>query len=431
MTPASNRGTSRHLEHALLLIEQGRADLAERSLREHLAAEPDDGEAVALLALTQADSGQATTALDTATAALRLVPESPTAHYALASAALANGRYGAAADAANEVIRLAPGDSLGYQALTIARSSQLRSRDALVAAEAGLRLDPTNDTLLGLHAIVLTQLGRSGEAAVSFEEALRVAPTNPLLHAGLGIRNLYDSRWDAAAESFQESLRLGPTNESARIGLVEALKARNPLYGALLAGTFAFMKLGTRGVVILVAGWLVIQYVLRGILNDPATERLGFILTLIYGFVIWLYGAAPSIFDFLLFHHPVGRDALSADEIREAKATGWLIAIAIAAAIAWLLTGTPTALFWAVIVALGLVMPLANVYSVRPGLIRRAFAAYLCVAATLGLTSIVLRAIGTATNDTQRMSTAEPLFIAAVIMIVAATWLSWPAALKT
>jgi tetratricopeptide (TPR) repeat protein len=408
------------------LLQQGRPDLAERSLRDHLAGAPDDGEALALLALVQVDR-QAKLALTTALDAVEAAPDAPIAHYALSVTSNENKRHGHAVTAANETIRLAPRETLGYQALASAWASQRRWHDALAAADAGLRLDPEDKDLLRIRGIVLAQTGRRADAAATFEGALRLDPTDPGLLVGQGLAHLHENRPFDAVDVFREALRIDPTNDPARAGLVEALKARNPIYGALLGVTLAVSRLGRRGTVALIVGWLIFQFVMRRMQLDPATERTALLLTYVYALFVWFTFAAPSIFDLLLRIDPLGRNALSSEDIREANATGLLIAIGIAAGVGVFLTGA-TPFFWLLIVALGLVIPLANMYLVGPGKLRLGFGAYLLVAATLGVSAVVLRALGSALGDPGRMATAEGLFIATTVMFVLATWMSWPAA---
>jgi tetratricopeptide (TPR) repeat protein len=429
MREPGSRGVSRDLEYANVLLQQGRPDLAERSLRDHLAGAPDDGEALAMLALVQVDR-QAAQALKTALDAVEAAPEAPIAHYALSVASNENRRHGHAVTAANETIRLAPMATLGYQALASAWASQRRWREALAAADAGLRLDPEDKDLLRIRGIVLAQTGRRADAAATFEGALRLDPTDPGLLVGQGLAHLHENRPVDAVEVFREALRIDPTNDAAREGLVEALKARNPIYGAMLSVALAVSRLGTKGAVALIVGWLVFQNIVRRLLDDPAVRPFALIVVGMYAFVVWFSCAASSVFDLLLRLDPIGRHALSSEQIREANATGLLIVVGVAAGVGAILTGLATPLVYLAVVALGLVIPLSNVYLVRPGKARLALAAYVFVAATVGLTAVLLAAIGATQGQPGRLATAEDLFFLDLILFAIATWLSWPAALK-
>jgi Flp pilus assembly protein TadD len=416
--------SNQDLERAIVLIQQGRSDLAERFLHDHLSGAPQDGHALALLSLVHLDRQRPRQALETALDAVEASPELPIAHYALSVASKDNGRHEAAVIAANEAIRLAPSASIGYVALATALFERRRWQEALGAADAGLAVDPEDKDLLRIRGLVQAHTGRRADAAATFQGALRLDPTDPGLLMGQGLAYLHENRPRDAATVFREALRVDPSNDAARAVLVEALKARNPIYGALLGGTLALWRLGRKATVALIVIWVVFQVIVRRMLADPTTERLALDIAYVYAAFVWFTFAAPSIFDLLLRLDPVGRDALSREQVLEANATGALVVLGVAAGLGAIVT-TATPLVWLMIVALGLVIPLGNVYLVRPGKLRLAFTAYLVIAATLGLTAVVLRAIGTAAGDAARMAASETLFIAAAIMFVVATWIAW------
>ena len=82
--------------------------------------------------------------------------------------------------------------------------------------------------------MALTHLGRKAEAESTLGEALAEDPEDALAHANLGWASLHKSNPDKALEHFREALRLDPTMEWARLGVVEALKARHLVYRVML-----------------------------------------------------------------------------------------------------------------------------------------------------------------------------------------------------
>jgi tetratricopeptide (TPR) repeat protein len=278
--------------------------------------------------------------------------------------------------------------------------------------------------------MVLAQTGRRADAAATFEGALRLDPTDPGLLVGQGLAHLHENRPFDAVDVFREALRIDPTSDAARSGLVEALKARNPIYGALLGTALAVSRLGTKGTVALIVGWLVFQNVMRRLMDDPAIRPYAFIIVCLYAFAVWFTCAAPSVFDLLLRLDPLGRNALSSEQIREANATGVLVVIGVVAGIVAIATSLAAPPVYLAVLALGLVIPLSNVFLVGPGKARLAFAAYLFAAATIGLTAVLLAVIGATQDQPARLATAEDLFFLDLVLFAIATWLSWPAALK-
>src|SRR5205085_1539069 len=135
----------KHFQHALVLLEQRRFDLAEEKLRQSLMAAPEDGMTHAFLAqcLCERKAWEAATA--EARQAIHCEPDLPLAHAALAR-----------------------------------------------------------------------------------------VPEDAFSHANQGWTLLHEGKPRKALEHFREALRLEPEMEFARLGIVEALKARNLIYGLML-----------------------------------------------------------------------------------------------------------------------------------------------------------------------------------------------------
>lgn len=415
----------RGLQHAEVLIRQGRPELAERSLREHLAQAPDDGRALALLGLTHVQRDRYDDAERAARSAIAIDPDQPFAHYVHALALSGLGRHKPAVAAANETIRLAPDASMGFAALASVRARQARWKDVLSAADAGLALEPDDSDLINLRGVALTQLGRRAEASLTYVDALREAPTHPGLLTGQGLAMLHARRPRDAMDAFREALRIDPTHEGARAGLVEAMKARNPLYGWFLSLMLVFSRLGTRGQILLIVGYLVGNRVIRGLVADPDTRMLGSILLAAYLLFVWLTFAASSLFDLLLRLDPIGRYALSREEITQANVVGALVAIGIPAGIVALITQAPTPTYLA-IVALGLVVPIDNVFMARGAPVRLALIGYAVIVGLLGAIAVGLSVAGVLTGAGDGL--AETLFFVMLAGIAISTWISWPLA---
>ena len=423
----------RDLSHAQVLLQQGRFDLAEESLRRHLAADPEHAGAHALLSLCLIKQERIKEGLAEAQAAIAADPEFPFAHYALSLAEEERGKHGAAQAAALETIRLAPDETIGYEALAIARAGKNDWRGVLEAANQGLRVDPENGSLLDVRGVAQAQLGDKQGADATFLASLERNPESSTALAGRGFAMLHAGKMEEALESYREALRLDPENEMARSGLVEALKARNPIYAVILAGLLWLSRLSGRALIAFFVGWFVLNRVIRQLGRSPETQPLAFVLLGVYLLVVWLSFAAVPLFNLVLRLDPLGKHALSDEQRQEANIVGLLVAFGLPVAVVALLTQSlPIGELAAIL--LGLVIPINNVYLSRPDSnLRLALQGYVVVVATLGGLAILA---GFATPagplaPLARDGLGETLFFGAIGLIALATWLSWPLARRS
>jgi tetratricopeptide (TPR) repeat protein len=406
-------------ERGALLLDQGRHDLAERELREHLAMNPDDGIAHALLALALVDLERLPEADREAQAAIALVPEEPFAHYARARVLMSRRAFGEAVAAARETIRLEPDHPRGHAALAGAHLGLRRWRDAVDATDAGLTLAPEHETLLTIRGLAQTQLGQRGASQASFEGALRRDPSNSYAHASRGLGLLHEGRMSDALEAFRESLRLDPANEMARSGLVEALKARNVVYAALLQATLYVGRLSGRATAVLFIGFFVVQRVLRGLaVTQPELRPIVVPLLVLYLVVVWFTYAADPLFNLLLRLDPLGRHALSPDQRLESTLVGPLVAVGIPAAVLAALTGGALSIVVAAL-CLGLVVPLASAFACDDGWPRTVMGLVTILVAFVG-------AVGIYMAITARTDVAFGMAVLCVALVGISSWLALP-----
>jgi tetratricopeptide (TPR) repeat protein len=222
------------------------------SAREVLASDPLEPAAHALLALGLAHLDQPGEAVGAGRQAVALDPEMAFTHYALGHALLEFDDTIGAERAAREALRLQPGAD-EYGLLAYVYSRQLRWKEALDAAEGGLEDDPNNECCKNFRALALTSLGRTTEATSAVRASLGADPDDAYAHANRGWLLLRASNVEEALDGFRVALRLDPGMEWARLGVIEALKARNPLYRVILRYTLWRGSAGTGTVSILVA----------------------------------------------------------------------------------------------------------------------------------------------------------------------------------
>lgn len=123
-----------------------------------------------------------------------------------------------------------------------------------------------------------------------------------------------------AMHHFRQALRVRPGHPGARSGVVEALKARHPLYRWLLQRTFALGRMSPAVQI----GIMVLAFVILRIVNMAVALRPDW-APMLWPFLIAtfmlcvLIGVASPIFNMLLWLDPEGRQSLTADETSGAK----------------------------------------------------------------------------------------------------------------
>lgn len=330
---------SAHLERARLLLAQSRYDLAEKELRRQLGEQPGDPEAHALLALCLVNDKRYAEATEEAKAAVALGPDIGYTYYVLADVFYRRNHYPEAEQTVAAAIELDPGDADFRALLAAIRFEQRSWAGALAAAEAGLQLDPEHISCNNLRAMALVKLGRRNEAGITLEGALARDPDNAATHANQGWTLLEKGDTLKALEHFREALRLDPTSEWARLGVLEALKARYPLYRLILMYFLWMSKLSSGAqMAIVFGGWFGYQF-LRGF-AERNPDLAPFVWPLMAAYMIFcvLTWTASPLFNLLLHLNRFGRMVLSEEE----KCVSLFVGICLLAALACL--G-----FWAVV----------------------------------------------------------------------------------
>ena len=386
--------SSTAFQRGVVLLGQGRFDLADREFRQELSLDPDNPLAHAFLALCLGRRDRDAEALREANEAVRIGPGLAFCHYVRGQSLHALGREDDAESAAIEAIRLDPVDADYPGLLASIAISRRRYAEAIAAAERGLALDPENLICANLRALALVQLGRKDEAVQALGSALADDPENALTHANQGWALLHQSDHVRALDHFREALRLDPDLEWARVGIVEALKARSPIYRQMLR---FFLWMGRLGPT---ARWMVILGFLfgRGLLaslSESAPALRPFItpvLILSFGFLLMTWIASP-LFNLTLRSSRFGRLALSRDQRVESNWIGASFLLAVGFGLAYFVTDNTIAFVGMAYFGL-MLLPLAVTFNQPKGRSRRLTALYTGVVAALGVSPLLVIAFG-------------------------------------
>lgn len=364
------------LERSSLLLEQGRYDLAEKELRRRLTEDHQDALAHALLAFCLMQQERLPEAEREAREAVSLAPDAAFSHFYLGQVLDHRDRLDPAAAAFQEAIRLDPEEADYQAALASIRVQQRRWDEALAAVEQGLELDPDHDGCTNLRAMILTQTGKTGEAHSTLDGALARDPDNAFTHANRGWTLLRESRPAPAIEHFREALRLDPSMEYARIGIVEAMKARNPIYRPILRFFLWMGSLQGRSQMWLILGLFFGVRLLRTIArsNPSLAPFLYPVIFLYLAFVLMTWVADP-LFNLLLRLDRFGRLALSREQLQASNWFGGVLGLALLSLVVGLVTLSQTLLLMA-LGAAALILPVTAVFRCRPGWPRWTMASY-------------------------------------------------------
>jgi tetratricopeptide (TPR) repeat protein len=372
---------SSHLEAALAFATHADWPRVVASARQALTAEPEDAIAQALLALGLAHLEQSRDAVDAGRRAVALAPELSFAHYALGWALLEHAEVSAAERCAREALRLEP-DSHGYALLAQVHVRQKRWAEAIRAAEQGLQIDPEHPGCANLRALSLGALGRSDEASAVMSNVLALDPDDAFGLSNRGWLMLRQSRPQEALESFREALRLDPTLDWARTGIIEALKARSPLYRIVLRYELWVGSLTARAQWFLIFGLFFGGRVVRALLrsNPGLWPVLGPVMAL-YIFVVFGSWIANPLSNLLLRVNPFGRLALNRPEKSASNLAGGSLVAAAFGFVAYLTTGNAG---WIVLTIVGafLLVPIGGAARAHGS---RAFRPLLVAAVLLGI----------------------------------------------
>ncbi len=324
---------------AALLLEHNRAAEAEKELRGHLAQSPHDVRALLLLSASLGAQDKDKEAVEVAKQAVGVAPGIDATHSQLARALLGSRELKSARDSAEEAVRLDPEDANNYGLLALILHHLNEHAHALRIAEHGLSIDPEHLGCLNVRSAELAHLKRFSEADSAMEKALEVDPENPYTHNNTGWAALRRGDHAKAMEHFREALRREPGMESARSGMIEALKARYWIYRQWLKYVFwvSNLKEGTQRFFI-IGAWL-LSRLLRSLAEQvPALEIFVWPLLIVYMLFAMSTWVIDPLTNLLLRFNRFGRYVLNRDEKLTSTLTGISMLVALASGLALIIT---------------------------------------------------------------------------------------------
>ena len=329
------------LDRADILFQRGRLDLAEREVARALAEEPESAYAHTLMGVIQWRADRDKEAERSLREAVRLAPDDPQPMRVLGLMYVSQGRLAEAKALAASVMEADPLEPHNHllNARVLALGGQ--GEEALGAVHCGLALNPDDEELLKFKTHLHTVMGQRDQAASSAARAVTRNPESADAHAMKGLTLMHAGQVREAHSHFIEALRLEPGHGMASQGLVETIKARNPVYRVMLAVFLWMGRLGGRTLMFLIVGAFLLAQVMRQVGNtNPAVAAWVTPVLVIYGLFVMMTWVSQPLFDLMLRLHPVGWHALGSRRRRASTAFGLLLLPVIPLLVVWAVTGS-------------------------------------------------------------------------------------------
>ncbi len=217
------------LQEILKVHQAGDLDAAESQYREWLAFNPDDPEALHLLAALRRQRNDLGEALELAQRAVALAPGRANLHNTLGGFLLHANQFAAARDTFATALRLDPnqfGAALGLAQAAVMLGDFDSARDALAKAD---RLAPGHPRVLVQKAALAQIRGDHQTAVKLYLEANQRDSRDPAIHANLGRSLDVLGQTTFAEQALRNALEIKPDYTAARVTLGQVLvKAGRP-----------------------------------------------------------------------------------------------------------------------------------------------------------------------------------------------------------
>jgi tetratricopeptide (TPR) repeat protein len=215
------------MQEALALHQQGRLREAEKLYIRTLKAAPGDFDALHLLGLIKAQSGQMGEACRLMSAALKINANVPDVLINFANVLHALKRDSEALDCLDKAIALRPGDPEAMLYRGNALSTLDRAEEAVSCFDAVLACNPGRGEALLNRGTALARLGRHAQALADFDAVLAQAPktVEALYNRGTALLDL--DRFAEAVEAFDRLLALAGGHARGWNNRGRALQALN------------------------------------------------------------------------------------------------------------------------------------------------------------------------------------------------------------
>lgn len=221
-----------------ILFQQKKYAQAEQMLKDLLTEDSTNIHFLSLLAEVNLQQDKFDVAKNIVDNAIGLSPDSPHLFYIRSRIALQQDDYKEAEKDIIQSIQLDPYDADYFALMANIKLIRKQYEQALEWADKALEMDAENLLGLNTRSSALLKLDRTEESFETIEGALREDPNSAYTHANYGWGLLEKGDHKKALDHFKESLKNDPNFPYAQSGMLEALKANNPVYKAFLKYAF-------------------------------------------------------------------------------------------------------------------------------------------------------------------------------------------------
>lgn len=303
------------LHKVSILIQQRKYAEADRILKDLLAQEPNDIRYLSLLAEVNLQQDNYDVARKVIDNAIGLSPDSPHLFYIKTRIAIQQNKYDEAESLIHHATKLDPGDADYYALHAHIKLLRKKYEEALASANEALALDSEHVLALNTRSTALLKLNRAEESFGTIEGALREDPNNAYTHANYGWGLLEKGNHKKAMEHFREALKNDPNLDYAQAGMMQALKATNPVYRLFLRYAFWMGNLTAKYQWAVIIGFYIMMRILRAAASsNPSLEPYLFpliVLLMLVAISTWVITPISNLF---LRFNPYGKFLLDKKE---------------------------------------------------------------------------------------------------------------------
>lgn len=227
--PSAGASNDRDLKLALRHAEAGRLAEAQRLCRQILARASGQSDALHLLGILSAQSGDLDGGIELIVQCIKFRPDWAEAHYNLGVALYLRGMIDQAISAYRRALEIQPVYPEAMNDLGVCLAARGETEAAMLLYRDAICFRPVYAEAHNNLANILKNLGRLDEAIASYVLALGYNPNFALAHNNLGVALLDRGRLDESLDAFRAALNIDPDYAEALNNLGNLLVERGQL----------------------------------------------------------------------------------------------------------------------------------------------------------------------------------------------------------
>ncbi len=324
---------NQHIQRARILFQQKRITDAEKEIGYALRENPDDAEALMLLAECKIETKEYDEAKRLLHSCVTVSPYYHRIYYLLAFCAYQQSSRSEAIEQLRKAIELNPEASSYYGLYAYILLDMHLYEEALQKADEGLAAYAEDLTCLNARTQALIRLKNKDEAYETIREALAINPDDDFTHTNVGWIYLEKGKHTDARNHFREALRINPNNKRAKQGYKESLKARLlPYRWLLMFSLWLSAKSKKARWITIIVIWVAVR-LLSGISSFAGAQNLAYALIGLYLFFVVFSWVGASIANTVLLFTKEGKFVLTTLEKRVAAMIALLFVTSLATAV--------------------------------------------------------------------------------------------------